>query len=74
MVVLQKVSYRNISTLYQNSVVKQPFRELHNNYVLVPVDKATGNVTIICWEFYELALIKELGLDRDTKNDTISTY
>ena len=29
---------------------------------------------MICWRFYELKLIKELGLDRDARNETSNTY
>ena len=45
---LQNVSCRSISTLFENSAVKQALKELHKKYVLVPVDKATGNIAIIC--------------------------
>ena len=41
--------------------MKQDLTELSSKYVLVPVDKATGNVAIIC-RFYELTGIKELEL------------
>ena len=46
--VLQKVSYRNNSAFFQNTVVAQALSELHNNDVLVPFYKASGNVAIIC--------------------------
>ena len=35
---------------------------------LVPIDKATGNVAVICQRFYAQVLVKELGL-----NDTNTT-
>ena len=66
--VLQKVSYRNNSAFFQNTVVTQALSELHNNDVLVPFYKASGNVAIICRRFYALRLLKTLGLDRDTRN------
>ena len=62
------------STLFENSAVKQALKELLKKYVLVPVDKATGNIVIICRRFYMLTMIKELGLERDTSSDTNSTY
>ena len=72
--VLRNVSYINNSPLLQNFVTKQALTELYNKYVLVLVDKAIGFAAIICQKFYGSALIKELGLDRDPRNGTNSTY
>ena len=58
---------------FQNFGMKQSLTELGSKYVLVPVNKATGNVSIICRRFYDLTMIKKLELDRDTKNDTNNT-
>lgn len=44
----QKVSYTNNSQLLQNSAMKQALTELYNKYVLVLVDKVTGNAAIAC--------------------------
>ena len=71
--VLQKVSSRTISTLFQNYVVKQVLIKLKKQYDLVLFDDTIGNVSITCWMFYGLTLIKELGLDKDIKIDTNST-
>ena len=35
--------------------------ELHNNYVIVPIDKAANNISIICKRFYVTRLLKEVG-------------
>lgn len=35
------------NTLFENSGAKQALKELLKKYVLVPVDKATGNIVII---------------------------
>ena len=37
--------------------------ELHDKYVIVPIDKATDNIAIVCKRFYAQVLVKELGLD-----------
>ena len=44
--------------------------ELKKLYVIVPIDKASGNVAFVCKRFYALVLIKELGLDKDLGSTT----
>ena len=53
-VLRQKVSYTNNSQLLQNSAMKQALTELYNKYVLVLVDKVTGNAAIVCQKLYVL--------------------
>ena len=36
-------------------------QDLHNRYVIVPIDKAANNISIICKRFYVLRLLKEVG-------------
>ena len=36
--------------------------QLHSDYMITPIDKATGNVAIICKRFYAMVLFKELGI------------
>ena len=43
--------------------------ELHENYVLVPADKAGNNVIVVCKQYYKEVLTKEL-----TNNSGASTY
>ena len=33
-------------------------KNLHDSYVITPIDKVTGNVTFICQRFYALVLVK----------------
>ena len=54
-------------------MVKQALTQLHNKYLLVPVDEATTNVTTVC-RFYALTLIKELRLHRRTRKDNNNTH
>ena len=35
---------------------------LHDNYVMVPIDKASNNIAFVCKRFYAEVLLKELGL------------
>ena len=39
----------------------QCLQDLHNHYVIVPIDKAANNISIICKRFYVLRLLKEVG-------------
>ena len=41
--------------------VIQYLKDLHNRYVIVPIDKAANNISIICKRFYVLRLLKEVG-------------
>ena len=36
--------------------------DLHQQFVIAPIDKASGNVSFICKRFYADVLAKELGL------------
>ena len=53
----QKVSYTNNSQLLQNSAMKQALTELYNKYVLVLIDKVTGNAAIVCQKLYVLTFV-----------------
>ena len=54
--------------------MKHALTDLLNKYVLVPVDKVICIVAVICQRLSALTLVKELGLERDTSNDTKNTY
>ena len=43
--------------------VKDTLRRLHDEFVLVPADKAANNVIVVCKEYYIETLIKELGIN-----------
>jgi hypothetical protein len=50
--------------------VVQYLGELHNNFVIVPIDKAANNIAIICKRFYVSRLLSEVG----ALGDPNSTY
>ena len=52
-------------------LVKNDLEELHQNFVVAPIDKATGNIAFICKRFYASVIVEELGL-RDASSS--STY
>ena len=49
--------------------VKDTLQKLHANYVLVPADKVTNNVIIVCKKYYIDILVKELGINNVNINN-----
>ena len=47
---------------------KQSLMDLHRNYVITPIDKASGNIAIICQRFYAQVLVAELGIKNRRDN------
>ena len=53
--------------------MKDTLRRLHDDFVLVPADKAANNVIVVCKRYYIETLIKELGINT-TSISPNSTY
>ena len=53
--------------------VKDTMRRLHDDFVLVPTDKAANNVIVVCRNYHTETLIKELGINT-TNISPSSTY
>ena len=53
--------------------MKDTLRRLHDDFVLVPADKAANNVIVMCKKYYIETLIKELGINT-TNISPNSTY
>ena len=65
------IKISNHKLIHQHYSAMQCLKHLHENFVITPIDKATGNVAIICKRFYAEVLIKELGLgSSSTKGST----
>ena len=60
----EKITSPKNKLLCQDQTAMQHLKDLHNHYVITPIDKASGNVAIICKRFYARVLIKELELDK----------
>ena len=58
----------------KDSFIKNSLSELHDRYVITPIDKATGNVASICKQFYADVLIKELGITVNNEHTQSDTY
>ena len=55
-------SFPKLSEKLKDKVVLEALKSLHDQYVLAPIDKATGNVAVICKQHYAYVLAKELGM------------
>ena len=67
------IPWKVYSTL-SNCNVTVNLKELHSNFVFVPIDKAANNVAVICKRLYALAIAKELGLNSGNSNDQNGTF
>ena len=43
---------------------------IHKDFVVAPIDKATGNIALVCKRFYASVITRELGLNNDSSTDT----
>ena len=75
-VLQERIKPKEVKSVLKDPVTKQYLEQLHNAFVMVPIDKASNNISLICKKFYVLTLIKEVGLlnsnnptyERVTKN------
>jgi hypothetical protein len=73
---LNKVYRRHTESIQTNPIIKHYLEELHENYVVVPIDKAKNNIAIVCKKFYIEKSMQELKSFKDSinvKNDD-NTY
>ena len=61
-------SARHKSILH-SKLVKAYLEQLHRDFVLVPTDKASNNIAIVCKKFYIERSLKELGIYHDTESN-----
>ena len=61
----------NVNEVLKDKTALSDLRALQEKYVIAPVDKATGNLALICKRHYASVLVKELGL---TDNNPSLTY
>ena len=43
---------------------------IHKDFVVVPIDKPTGNIALVCKRFYAYVISRELGLNNNSSTDT----
>ena len=56
------------------SVLNATAAELHNNFIVSTVDKASNNFSIVCKKFYVTVLLQELGFNQDLQPVSNITY
>ena len=57
-------------SIFRDPDVSHELSRLHENFVIVPADKASNNYTFVCKKHYVDILIKELGLNSLPGNPT----
>ena len=53
---------------------KNALDNILKDFVVVPVDKATGNIALACKRFYASAITRELGLNNNSSTDTYKNF
>ena len=49
---------------------KNALDNTHKDFVVFPIDKATGNIALVCKRFYASVITRELGLNNNSSTDT----
>jgi len=58
------------TSIFKDPNVAKHLSDLHDEYVVVPADKAPNNIVFICKSHYINCLINELGIDNSLGNPT----
>ena len=62
---------RNIyPSFFKKPEVVNELQRLHDNFVLVPADKASNNIVFVCKKYYYECLLNELGFTSTSGNPT----
>ena len=56
-----KLKFRKLDPVLNRPEVVDYLKQLHENFVLVPIDKAANNIAIICKKYYVETILKEIG-------------
>jgi len=65
---------RKVVPTLELSGSKKCLNNLQRQYVITPIDKATGNMAFICKRFYAKILVEELGFGRNESLEEDGTY
>ena len=65
-----KVDTNRYNSTLNNKESAEELERLHRQFVIAPIDKASGNVAFICKRFYAEVLVRELGLREGYSNNT----
>ena len=50
--------------------VKNALDNIHKDFVVVPINKATGNIALVCKRFYDSVITRELGFNNNSSTDS----
>ena len=59
----EKTPFDTNKQVLKSTECLQALENLHEQFVVVPIDKASSNIALVCKRFYAQVLISELGLD-----------
>lgn len=63
-------AYKEVNEVLKSPECTKALEDLHNQFVIVPIDKASSNIALVCKRFYAEVLMKELGLLGQSACDT----
>ena len=63
-------SHKESSNMLRNHQIRKTLADFQQNYIVLPIDKASGKVAIICKRFCILTLMRELGVTIDNSNSS----
>ena len=66
----KKITPRQTNPVLKREDVQTYLKNLQKHFVLVPIDKASNNIAIICKRFYVEVILKEVGVLGDLGNPT----
>ena len=69
-----KSNFKKFKPLLEQKSIKASLKELHERFVICPIDKAASNVAIVCKRFYATVLSKELDLIKSNNLPVNPTY
>ena len=61
---------RSPKSVFKDQEAVKCLSSLHDNYAIVPADKASNNIVFVCKSYYIECLIKELGINSNTSSNT----
>ena len=64
-----RIKVHKTSPVLKQDAVIEYLNELHEKYVLVPIDRAANNIAIICKKYYINVILKEIEI-LDAGNET----
>ena len=62
--------YKEVNEVLKSADCLKALHDLHSKFVIVPIDKASGNIAFVCKTFYAQVLVNELGLNGLSKCKT----